>query len=154
MFYFNWFQSTLPSQGATIIAATDKRSTLISIHAPLTGSDPSFFRSCGNAISFQSTLPSQGATEAWSLLGVAQGFQSTLPSQGATILKHQMFYFNWFQSTLPSQGATCRLYLTLKSYLFQSTLPSQGATPAFSSFSHSSGISIHAPLTGSDWSAQ
>ena len=61
-FHFEVFQSTLPSQGATISAL---------------GYSDDF--------KFQSTLPSQGATH-YSLgaLPVSVIFQSTLPSQGAT----------------------------------------------------------------------
>ena len=36
------FQSTLPSQGATTLVATDYSDAQISIHAPLTGSDTNF----------------------------------------------------------------------------------------------------------------
>ncbi len=57
------FQSTLPSQGATEIAQAIADGNLISIHAPLTGSDRSDKRDDLRRSRFQSTLPSQGATK-------------------------------------------------------------------------------------------
>ena len=57
------FQSTLPSQGATAEGIKIRADLLISIHAPLTGSDRKLVRSWQILI-FQSTLPSQGATDA------------------------------------------------------------------------------------------
>ena len=56
------FQSTLPSQGATEIDRYPASAGTISIHAPLTGSDPEQLRSRHIHKIFQSTLPSQGAT--------------------------------------------------------------------------------------------
>ena len=58
-----------------------------------------------------------------------------------------------FQSTLPSQGATADVCGELGKYEFQSTLPSQGATISAFTVSGSVFISIHAPLTGSDYSS-
>ena len=55
-----------------------------------------------------------------------------------------------FQSTLPSQGATAYAQQYFKTLGFQSTLPSQGATASGMTRGQSTGISIHAPLTGSD----
>ena len=59
---FRQFQSTLPARGATIIPACSPSVTIISIHAPRTGSDsagrcPALIRQ-----GFQSTLPARGAT--------------------------------------------------------------------------------------------
>ena len=56
------FQSTLPSQGATINGVTKWTNETISIHAPLTGSDSIVLYSVQSSFLFQSTLPSQGAT--------------------------------------------------------------------------------------------
>ena len=100
-------------------------------------------------------------------------FQSTLPSQGATDSCQCQFFFVFyfnprsphrerlctvgsmrnllrFQSTLPSQGATAYAQQYFKTLGFQSTLPSQGATASGMTRGQSTGISIHAPLTGSD----
>ena len=58
---------------------------MISIHAPLTGSDYCLCFLLVIYSLFQSTLPSQGATSNGNSRGVVVGFQSTLPSQGATV---------------------------------------------------------------------
>ena len=81
---------------------------MISIHAPLTGSDYCLCFLLVIYSLFQSTLPSQGATFGsppvlWYLI-----FQSTLPSQGATSNGNSRGVVVGFQSTLPSQGATVR----------------------------------------------
>ena len=79
------FQSTLPSQGATQIYEECHRDRMISIHAPLTGSDVVKLSFRGGLWIFQSTLPSQGATfSALAIVMPTSPFQSTLPSQGAT----------------------------------------------------------------------
>ena len=125
------FQSTLPSQGATQIYEECHRDRMISIHAPLTGSDVVKLSFRGGLWIFQSTLPSQGATlnRVQFSLGCV-GFQSTLPSQGAT--------FSALAIVMPTSP-------------FQSTLPSQGATDHTDSHRNPvRSISIHAPLTGSD----
>ena len=60
-----------------------------------------------------------------------------------------------FQSTLPSRGATIRHPLAFSQPLqFQSTLPSRGATISVHRIIPDLGISIHAPLTGSDINRQ
>ena len=55
------FQSTLPSRGATRCAGGSPTGRIISIHAPLAGSDFLFF-GAHRSDQFQSTLPSRGAT--------------------------------------------------------------------------------------------
>ena len=124
------FQSTLPSQGATQIYEECHRDRMISIHAPLTGSDVVKLSFRGGLWIFQSTLPSQGATfSALAIVMPTSPFQSTLPSQGATkAFGSAADQLKAFQSTLPSQGATDKRRIRLL-YFF---------------------ISIHAPLTGSD----
>ena len=56
------FQSTLPLRGATVSGATGVAWFVISIHAPLTGSDCSFTFLLLFLGLFQSTLPLRGAT--------------------------------------------------------------------------------------------
>ena len=101
---------------------------ILSIHAPLTGSDKGKGCRQFEIFFFQSTLPSQGATASLFFSDGSVNFQSTLPSQGATIKLIFHKHFRHFQSTLPSQGAT-----------------EQGTD-----FSWVRWLSIHAPLTGSD----
>ena len=57
-----------------------------------------------------------------------------------------------FQSTLPLRGATQTVCQPGQQAQFQSTLPLRGATKLRSNGGLKRGISIHAPLTGSDFS--
>ena len=102
--------------------------TIISIHAPLTGSD----------------VPVDIAARKQYV------FQSTLPLRGATDRNYIHFSVCGFQSTLPLRGATVRTSLTDVSTQFQSTLPLRGATQTRADIRACDDISIHAPLTGSD----
>ena len=125
--------------------------TVISIHAPLAGSDISKFRYFRHPSNFNPRSPRRERPHSIALLHRSAPFQSTLPSQGATkfppcpdagkmhfnprsprrerlcILNGSM-YKSRFQSTLPSQGATGIWYSKTNCTQFQSTLPSQGAT--------------------------
>ena len=58
------FQSTLPSRGATSGVSALSAAVLISIHAPLAGSDLRVDLIVARYTRFQSTLPSRGATRA------------------------------------------------------------------------------------------
>ncbi len=51
------FQSTLPSRGATSIIASDKGSDMISIHAPLAGSDVTARKGAQLVIDFNPRSP-------------------------------------------------------------------------------------------------
>ena len=64
-------------------AATSRRRTEISIHAPRTGSDHQRPPAAGGR-RFQSTLPARGATGVRGQGTSGRGFQSTLPARGAT----------------------------------------------------------------------
>ena len=82
---FDGFQSTLPSQGATDFSHLLQIILLISIHAPLTGSDfdpEGLLIFCGISIH----APLTGSDPGSNILHIANDeFQSTLPSQGATV---------------------------------------------------------------------
>ena len=122
------FQSTLPSQGATIMVSVHFYCIPISIHAPLTGSDGDVkLKNWMLVISIHAPLT---GSDGWSYVNPRVGavFQSTLPSQGATLQCTQQSALIGFQSTLPSQGATYPASGKMVDRLFQSTLPSQGAT--------------------------
>ena len=56
------FQSTLPLRGATAARLRGGRPEVISIHAPLAGSDSRYLRGQTRPVQFQSTLPLRGAT--------------------------------------------------------------------------------------------
>ncbi len=100
----------------------------ISIHAPLAGSDPA-----------TTTAPS-----------MPRIFQSTLPLRGATVAGNVKGFVTKFQSTLPLRGATTTHYTPPRPLQFQSTLPLRGATWRIHHHAWFMGISIHAPLAGSD----
>ena len=123
---------------------------LISIHAPLTGSDG---RPVGKVIApyvFQSTLPSQGSDTG--KRSVKYLFQISIhaPLTGSDEYARPFWTQFTFQSTLPSQGATVSPAIAMIVAAFQSTLPSQGATAWDHWRCAARHISIHAPLTGSD----
>ena len=170
------FQSTLPARGATqfgvkVISAMEFQSTL-----PARGATYRMILT-GTPIQFQSTLPARGAT--WSFLicpSFAQ-FQSTLPARGATHFLKRSQERGGFQSTLPARGATGVMCNPSILRSFQSTLPARGATVEDGVLSQrprdfnprsphgerrarlwaqasARSISIHAPRTGSDHTAQ
>ena len=146
------FQSTLPARGATetwryartrkkyfnprsphgerlSISRTMRTSTVISIHAPRTGSDQLLNRISDITGQFQSTLPARGATYgALKYVIEHKIFQSTLPARGATTLSGWSYNTLAFQSTLPARGATGSITTFSGSITFQSTLPARGAT--------------------------
>ena len=123
------FQSTLPSRGATLEAIKYADTVIISIHAPLAGSDNSADSQRASPENFNPRSP-RGERQ---LVPVSKmrsvEFQSTLPSRGATIVALGLMSTALFQSTLPSRGATfahsCHTSCDMS---FQSTLPSRGAT--------------------------
>ena len=145
------FQSTLPSQGATKSTSSYTAKILISIHAPLTGSDsvaafssfaicnfnprsPHRERLCSSqralaVIYFNPRSPHrERRSKALTFLGY-DGFQSTLPSQGATNAFMMPSSFIAISIHAPLTGSDCASGLPLLIYnQFQSTLPSQGAT--------------------------
>ena len=126
------------------------RDHVISIHAPLTGSDALGEFGIIQSLNFNPRSPHRerlvGTTQVYGRLA----FQSTLPSQGATEDDVLEKYAIIFQSTLPSQGATITCIKKITTQTFQSTLPSQGATRRLRGQKGCRDISIHAPLTGSE----
>ena len=170
------FQSTLPSRGATRIGrsifnfvkyfnprsprgerhnpsdtTTGKR--IISIHAPLAGSDELTGCLLRFLLIFQSTLPSRGATAAPRPSPLVFGDFNPRSPRGERLSYHpRRQTTDLFQSTLPSRGATIMTCFSPLMYcIFQSTLPSRGATLCESFCSCHADISIHAPLAGSDF---
>ena len=78
-------------------------------------------------------------------------FQSTLPARGATHpAQHQDNDTQHFNPRSPHGERPCRCQSRFTLLLFQSTLPARGATPSSAFSMPQSGISIHAPRTGSD----
>ena len=125
------FQSTLPARGATTYKCPDCGATVISIHAPRTGSDnrPACEICC--AAHFNPRSPHGERPQRVEIILGNERFQSTLPARGATYLGECLGTEILFQSTLPARGATRRSRHTESSSIFQSTLPARGATFSF-----------------------
>ena len=170
------FQSTLPLRGATYHYAGGRDAIVISIHAPLAGSDASTMETVRHfPISIHAPLAgsdySQGAGRLQSdnfnprsPCGERQdsqvvppsivGFQSTLPLRGATIAVRLICrYLIYFNPRSPCGERPSASRSSLINIVFQSTLPLRGATNASCGFAENSRISIHAPLAGSDLSS-
>ena len=124
------FQSTLPLRGATQILRHGSKSSFISIHAPLTGSDDSIRLKFVYKYQFQSTLPLRGATHDREKDDMTYEFQSTLPLRGATQNVGSQEYPIWISIHAPLTGSDVQL-ISCKAiqFGFQSTLPLRGATP-------------------------
>ena len=154
----NWFQqlpgfqSTLPSRGATC-RSRPKRIiyTIISIHAPLAGSDRNPSRDClRNSISIHAPLAGSDGAAAYPDDRTAISIHAPLAGSDHEPQRTQIVYCE-FQSTLPSRGATdqraggrkktdhfnprsprgerrIKHSNSEKFSKFQSTLPSRGAT--------------------------
>ena len=168
------FQSTLPLRGATRFKLDSTICMTISIHAPLAGSDPDNLINPPSNRNFNPRSPCGERQVARAAMTFLKKFQSTLPLRGATPAVPDGRESGRFQSTLPLRGATTRkildpdgslpnfnprspcgerlkpLFNWLGGMLFQSTLPLRGATFVSGLRSYVLGISIHAPLAGSD----
>ena len=118
-----------PLTGSDVVSDYVPKRLYISIHAPLTGSDSGPDPCDRSRHRFQSTLPSQGATKNDKMdSDLITEFQSTLPSQGATFFTAEMI------------GATA----------ISIHAPLTGSDESRTSAGQNRIISIHAPLTGSD----
>ena len=149
-----------------------KRLLVISIHAPRTGSDADCQQLNAVDSSFQSTLPARGATSYQIKPGAPGNFNPRSPHGERRATTSSGFCWSnfnprsphgerrsvgaevgWlveFQSTLPARGATLLVNGLWHDQIFQSTLPARGATQSGHKRFLQSGISIHAPRTGSD----
>ena len=104
-----------------------------------------------SAFSFQSTLPLRGATYAHGYICVQFVFQSTLPLRGATDVSFDLNVKDKFQSTLPLRGATrARPPAACRHKHFNPRSPCGERPVPYRVENHKFGISIHAPLAGSD----
>jgi len=145
------FQSTLPCEGATGCWLQHNPVMVVSIHAPVRGSDNLTVTQCLAYGSFQSTLPCEGATPINQPSGGCKEFQSTLPCEGATIAvghfrpSHRCFNPRSRARERPEVSPDA-----VVDVLFQSTLPCEGATRIVSGHGLPRGVSIHAPVRGSD----
>ncbi len=129
----------------------DIASNIISIHAPLTGSD--YIRVLRHRIcqNFNPRSPHRERQSICIAVGAGRDyFNPRSPHRERQLCAFHGGHSPLFQSTLPSQGATAIHRQRFGRRAFQSTLPSQGATGQKTVDIFPLRISIHAPLTGSD----
>ncbi len=100
------FQSTLPARGATLRRCRERNLSLISIHAPRTGSDEYRQALSQTQHNFNPRSPHGERRNAIRCTRYGKKFQSTLPARGATRSCLQILLTKRFQSTLPARGAT------------------------------------------------
>ena len=173
-FQYPSFQSTLPLRGATPRVVLYTRHFKISIHAPLTGSDACLLIDCEIQVRFQSTLPLRGATLTHNQLlldypdfnprspyGERPSGRTQSPAlpdfnprspygerRPALTVRYSYGDFNprspYGERPLSKNGKRIP-------HRFQSTLPLRGATADRPALLLRRPISIHAPLTGSDF---
>ena len=146
------FLSTLPSRGATGFPAGIRAVVVISIHAPLAGSDEYAINTPNGDDDFYPRSPRgerhrDGLTAAKPSL-----FLSTLPSRGAT--SNEGIFNNHRKISIhaPLAGSDQAMKpINTIQISFLSTLPSRGATDRIEKTRQTILISIHAPLAGSDY---
>ena len=123
------FQSTLPLRGATQVTGRKLSDIIISIHAPLAGSDhvPAVRKVAGRAISIHAPLAGSDRRPHMVLTSV-RDFNPRSPC---------------------GERPACGMSSSARR-VFQSTLPLRGATAPVVGHLVVDDISIHAPLAGSD----
>ena len=125
------FQSTLPSRGATPRVGEFFITGLISIHAPLAGSDRTAPEYIYMPNQFQSTLPSRGATPTFCRPGSGSRYFNPRSPRGERL------------GTASPQTASRRVHFNPRSPRGERPRPRHQRI-------YQDQISIHAPLAGSD----
>ncbi len=147
-----WFQSTLPTRGATLPSCEISRAWRVSIHAPHTGSDfageisdhcihPVSIhaphtgsdsvnsRDSASADSFQSTLPTRGATGYPDILSPLGSVSIHAPHTGSDIPGvFEISTRPGFNPRSPHGERPNDALVVPSCLVFQSTLPTRGAT--------------------------
>ena len=124
----------------------------ISIHAPLTGSDPADRIATRRRLGFQSTLPLRGATcclrrkETACIISIHAPLTGSDVGVRAKESKRRNFNPRSPYGERPVGSRRGKRIICT----FQSTLPLRGATQTLEKLGIFPDISIHAPLTGSD----
>ena len=168
------FQSTLPLRGATLSLDSDACGVMISIHAPLTGSDAWYIKHASHVLisihapltgsdrrlrptgcripNFNPRSPYGERQNSFGCQSLRFLFQSTLPLRGATAFRGIRPTKCGFQSTLPLRGATVFLPPFFPPFDYFNPRSPYGERPWCLLLSKGGiMISIHAPLTGSDY---
>ena len=168
------FQSTLPSQGATLLRFAPFRFILdfnprsphrerhyyvslrsalflISIHAPLTGSDYCLCFLLVIYSLFQSTLPSQGATKIVEDVTFSSDISIHAPLTGSDLGRLDR-YIRYADISIhaPLTGSDFRFPARFMVFDISIHAPLTGSDIQWQLSGRCCGISIHAPLTGSD----
>ena len=103
------FQSTLPMGGATKYARKSNSGTIISIHAPRGGSDPTAYTPYHGDTLFQSTLPVGGATEIQFDFRIVNFISIHAPRVGSDV-PNRLVWQHWEISIhAPRGGSDCVL---------------------------------------------
>ena len=100
------FQSTHPLRDATIPGLADNLSSVISIHAPLTGCDSAMPGFLAYDHNFNPRTPYGMRPDALQPIITRRVFQSTHPLRDATFTSDPIPYSAAFQSTHPLRDAT------------------------------------------------
>ena len=123
------FQSTLPLRGATVAVLEQRVKNLISIHAPLAGSDEAHHILSRTYKNFNPRSPcgERPSPRLQSIYGAI--FQSTLPLRGATVGLNQIAQLVRISIHAPLAGSDAVIFHDgQQDFRFQSTLPLRGAT--------------------------
>ena len=131
----------------------EHRWSAISIHAPLTGSDSAWTSSAWPRAQFQSTLPLRGATYVHQCGRKNHHISIHAPLTGSDSPYAPLFGHRSDFNPRSPYGERHRRWKNWVFFrIFQSTLPLRGATCGTGQPQSYQRISIHAPLTGSDYS--
>ena len=145
------FQSTLPSQGATGSNHSLNFHHIISIHAPLTGSDFQWINNADHFLYFNPRSPHRERRTGVLLYPLVFSISIHAPLTGSDTKDPEVRWSQGeFQSTLPSQGATCMSISFLCLIQISIHAPLTGSDKEVDFDNPRILISIHAPLTGSD----
>ena len=145
------FQSTLPLRGATLATIPDEIRRLISIHAPLTGSDQLCAQPLLQNLYFNPRSPYGERPLATIPDEIRRLISIHAPLTGSDQLCAQPLLQNlYFNPRSPYGERPMIPSFAQKVNKFQSTLPLRGATMLTGIYPYYYQISIHAPLTGSD----
>ena len=145
------FQSTLPSRGATFWYTLVLSLKIISIHAPLAGSDssPPLLHISPPSISIHSPLAGSDGVHLY-LRFPCPHFNPRSPRGERQLRSNSMTSGAIFQSTLPSRGATSDGFVLFILILISIHAPLAGSDQIPVQYNLTGKISIHAPLAGSD----
>ena len=163
-----------PPHGERRKMSASRVKSKVSIHAPLTGSDqgpigardprrgfnprpphgerpPQTTHTAPGSVSIHAPLTGSDRRDGAVVRGHGR-FQSTPPSRGATWDKASIARVGMFQSTPPSRGATPRDATGCQCMGRFNPRPPHGERHRRRREMRDRYVSIHAPLTGSDWS--